>query len=89
MIASESSVQLFEVVACLARKCWWAPALRGVAAACWWVGGALKLWVWPVAGGAAVDVSTAPLLNLLHISQDAIGWVTVGWGTTGMGHTPI
>ena len=63
MIASESSVQLFEVVGCLARKCWWAPAMRGAAVACWWAAGALKLWVWPVAGGAAVDVSTALLFG--------------------------
>ena len=39
------------------------PALRGAAAACWWVGEALELWVWPIAGGAAVDVFTALLFD--------------------------
>ena len=69
MIGSELCVQLFEVVGCLARKCWWAPALRGAAVVCWWVGGALKLWVWPIAGGAAVDVFTALLFDALALVE--------------------
>ena len=61
MIASELCVQLSEVVGCLAGKCCGAPALRGAAGACWWAVGALKLWVWPIAGGTAVEVFTALL----------------------------
>ena len=82
MMASEICVQLFEVVGCLARKCWWAPALRGAAAARWWAGRALKLWVWPTAGGAAVDVFTALLFDapaLVEPPAYLSGWHWLGY----------